>query len=100
MDGLAFLIVVAVCGIAVWSAVRGAEKCRAYLDEWAAANGYELVRATRRWATLSFFWRSKAQRVYEIEVRDAQGRQRAGKAKVGGYFLGSMTNRVDVRWSD
>jgi hypothetical protein len=75
----------------------GDARCRRYLQAWAAENGYVLDRITRRWLTLRFFLRSREQRVYEIEGHDANGNAFVADAKVGGYFLGSLSDRVEVR---
>ncbi|HEX8911507.1 MAG TPA: hypothetical protein VF796_04035 [Humisphaera sp.] len=70
------------------------------LDRWAAANGYTLLSAEHRWlAQGPFWWRtSKNQSVYRISVRDAAGEVRTGWARCGGWFLGMMSDQVDVEW--
>ncbi|HEV2891100.1 MAG TPA: hypothetical protein VGX28_12065 [Frankiaceae bacterium] len=80
---------------------HGDRVSREHLEAWAAQEGYTLLDVRRRYATFRFFFRSKAQRVYELTaVHDATHAHRSGAAKVGGYFLGAMTPDVDVEWDD
>jgi hypothetical protein len=72
--------------------------CRRRMATWAVENGYELVSAKRSWLSFRFLRRSGEQRVYEIVLRDAEGREQVAWARVGGYFLGELSNEIDVRW--
>ncbi len=92
---VAFFFVVALAVVAFQG--YGDKRCRSYLQAWAAEHGYVVDRITRRWLTVRFFFRSKEQRVYEIEGRDAYGNPFVADALVGGYFLGSLSDRVEVR---
>lgn len=85
-------------GLGIAGAYYGDRRSRQHLEDWAAQNGYVLLSATRRWFTFRFFVRSRDQRVYEIVLRDEAGGEHVAWAKVGGYFFGSWSNAVDVRW--
>lgn len=90
--GLAGLIALRI----LW-AVRAESRCRRRLSSWAAREGYDLVRAERRWVMLAWFLPSLRQ-VYDVEVWDAEGTRRTGEALVGGYGYGTWPDRVRVRW--
>jgi hypothetical protein len=92
------LLIPLVVGLALAGAYYGDRKCRQHLESWATENGYVLLSATRSWFSFRFFFRSDDQRVYEILLRDAAGGERVAWARVGGYFLGSWSDQVDVRW--
>jgi hypothetical protein len=76
---------------------RGDRRCRAQLRARVAANGDELLYLARRWFP-PWVWSRGMQRVYAIEVRDPEGRERTGLARVGGLVKGSFAERVEVRW--
>jgi len=73
-------------------------RSRFLLRQWAKANGFELVKMSIPWTTIGPFLASKRQEVYQIRVRDRQGRERSGWAKCGGYFLGFIVDKVEVEW--
>lgn len=74
---------------------------KAMLDRWVAAQGMSLVRSE---LCLLFkgpysFWRSsESQPVFQITVRTADGAEKSGYARCGGWFLGTWTEEVDVTW--
>jgi hypothetical protein len=92
------LFVLLVIAVSVGGAYLADRLCRRHLETWAVENGYELVSATRSWLSFRFLWRSRDQRVYEIVLRDAEGREQVAWARVGGWFVGSWSDQVDVRW--
>ena len=75
-------------------------KAYTMLDDWARASGYRLVSAERKtFFRGSFFFRtSKSQLVYRITVEGPDGTQYTGYARVGGWFMGLLSDQVDVRW--
>ncbi len=77
-------------------------RSRSLLEQWAAANGYRIISAQyRNLVRGPFFWTtSKGQTVYRVTVEDADGRQRDGWVRCGGWFLGLLSDRVQVRWDD
>jgi hypothetical protein len=82
----------------VWGSSRGGSM----LDRWASANGFQILSMESCWFFRGpFFWTStRGQRIYRVTVRDGEGRTRSGYVRFGGYWLGLMSDRVDVRWDD
>ena len=70
------------------------------LHQWAANNGYHIVRQDYRiFAKGPFFWTStKGQTVYYVVVEDAAGARRSGWVRCGGWWLGLLSDHVEVRW--
>jgi hypothetical protein len=68
------------------------------LRGWADENGYAILYQEREALWASPFLPSGGQVVYRIVVEDRQGRRRRGWALCGGYFLGTLSRRVAVRW--
>ena len=89
------LIVVAVLATS-WRGSRG----RDLLAGWAAREGYELESADYCWFWHGpFWWRSgKGQVVYRVVVRDREGVVRRGYVRLGGMFLGLLSDEVAVIW--
>lgn len=74
-------------------------RSRFLLKQWARAHGYELVKMSINWSKFGpFLFASQRQEVYQIKVRDRRGRERRGWAKCGGYWLGFLANKVEVKW--
>lgn len=75
---------------------------KAILDEWAASQGFEVVHSERRWLFLGpFSWFTpENQAVYHVTVRDANGIERSGFLRCGGFFLGLFSKKAEVRWDD
>jgi hypothetical protein len=98
--GIFLFVVIAAIAIA-FSFMRFA-KANSVLEEWARENGYSLISAERKslFRGPFFFTSSKSQLVYYISVEDAAGNRRSGYARVGGYMVGLLSDRVDVRWDD
>ena len=93
------IIVVVVLGIAgiAWHFSRS----RSLLEQWAAENGYQILHSEyRNLVKGPFFWSSKGQTVYYVKVRDNQGNVRTGWLRCGGWWLGLMSDRTEVRWED
>ena len=68
------------------------------LDKWATANGFTLVKMNMNWSGFGpFLFTSQHQEVYRIKVRDHRGREHSGWAKCGGYWLGFLVDKVEVR---
>jgi hypothetical protein len=72
------------------------------LERYLRERGYRLISKQYRWLVRGpFWWRtSKGQSVYRFSAEDADAVRREGWARVGGYWFGLLSDRVDVRWDD
>jgi len=79
-----------------WGGVRGAS----LLDGWARSQGLEILSQEECWFFKGpFFWTSsKGQKIYRVTVRDGEGTTRSGYVRCGGYWMGMLSDNVDVRW--
>ncbi len=70
------------------------------LRQWAANNGYHIVRQDyRHFFKGPFFWTStNGQAVYYVVVEDPAGTMRSGWVRCGGWWLGLLSDHVEVRW--
>lgn len=70
------------------------------LEQWADENGYEILHSEyRHFFRGPFFWTSsKGQTVYYVSVRVNSGELRSGWVRCGGWFLGLLSNKAEVRW--
>jgi len=93
-----FLVIPAAVVVSVLSSTRADANCRRHLEAWAAREGYVLERVVRQWMSLAFLFRGKTQRVYSVRAVGPDGLRRTGVARVGGYFTGSWSDEVAVRW--
>jgi hypothetical protein len=98
-NGFLIVIVVAV-GIAafMWHLSRS----RSLLEKWAAENGYKILHTEyRNLFRGPFFWTSsKGQTVYYVKIRDREGNVRTGWVRCGGWWLGLLSDKTEVRWED
>jgi hypothetical protein len=101
-DGLwvIFIIVALAAGLGMW--IWGKARGASMLQTWAAANGFRLLESEERGLLKGpFFWTaSKNQKVYRVTVEYPDGALRRGWVRCGGWFLGLMSDQVDVRWDD
>lgn len=72
------------------------------LEGWAAANGYQLLSRENCWFFKGpYFWSAtRGQQVFRFTARDSAGLVRGGYAKCGGYWLGTLSDQIDVTWDD
>lgn len=77
-------------------------RSKSLLEQWAAQIGYRLIRQEyRNLFKGPFFWTStKGQTVYYVTVEDAAGNRRSGWVRCGGWWLGLLSDHVDVHWDD
>lgn len=77
-------------------------RSRSLLEQWAHENGFRIVSSEHRNLVRGpFFWTtSKGQTVYRVTVEDATGRQRSGWVRCGGWAMGLLSDKVQVRWDD
>lgn len=89
-----------VLSIVVW--MRGEQRSIEHIHGWAERHGYEVAGIRRRWLWAGRFWwrKSDAQRVYDVVFVDGNGRHRSAQVRVGGWFLGSLSDEVRVEWID
>jgi hypothetical protein len=93
---LAVVVAIALC--IAWTVGRSRE----ILDSWAAANGYTILGAERRYLRRGpFFLRSgEGHEVFHVALRDPGGRTRRGFVRVGGWWTGLLSDKVVVEWDD
>lgn len=74
-------------------------KADTILKRWALASGVELLSAQKCYLrTGPFHFSSRGQFVFRIVVREEQGTQREGWARVGGWLAGVLTDKTEVIW--
>ena len=73
---------------------------RAILNDWARQNGIEILSAEfRLFRRGPLFWTtSKGQTVYYVTARMSDGSTRRGWVRVGSFWLGLFSDKVDARW--
>lgn len=99
-SGWIILIVPVIAVLAVMNAFRRFGRAEKMLHSWAARNRYRIISAERRWLRRgAFFWfTSDNQLVYRITVVDEHGQTQSGYARVGGWFLGLLSDNIEVSW--
>lgn len=100
-EELAPLLIVA--GVALFFALAmwwHLGRSRALLRRWASRHGIRLLVWEYRWFSRGpFAWTtSNGQAVYRITAEFPDGDMKRGWARVGGWLLGLLSDRVDVRW--
>jgi hypothetical protein len=72
------------------------------LQRWAEQHDYRIIHKEYRYLFRGpYFWTtSKGQVVYRITIEDPEGTVASGWARCGGWFLGLLSDRVEVRWDD
>jgi hypothetical protein len=95
--GIAAIAILVILSI-VWHFSRS----RSLLEQWSAENGFRIVESSYRNVVRGpFFWTTgKGQTVYRVTVEDMSGQRRSGWVRCGGWFLGLLSDRVQVRWDD
>lgn len=102
LDGLAVAagVLLGIGGIALlsWSW----DKSERMLREWAATNGYRVVDFERRWLRQGpfFVFSSKNQTVFYVTLADRESHVRHAYVRCGGWFLGMLSDQVNVEWVD
>ena len=92
------LVIFAVIFALVWHF----ERSGSLLYEWAAQNGYHIIRQEYRYFRKGpFFWTStEGQTVYYVIVEDSAGNKRRGWVRCGSWWFGLLSDKVEVRWDD
>ena len=101
-DAGSILLVVAFAAFAIFMIAWHFSRSRSLLEHWADENGYRIVESSyRNFVRGPFFWTtSKGQTVYRVTIEDRGGRVRSGWVRCGGWWLGLLSDRVQVRWDD
>ena len=71
------------------------------IRQWMDHRGYRLTRCRLCFITIgpfSYFGTSGKQSVFKIEAVGSDGNRRTGYTRAGGFFLGLLQNRVQVKW--
>ncbi len=72
---------------------------RSMLDRWAESKGLTLTFVEACWLFKGpFFFATRGQAVFRITARDKDGLLKSGYACCGGYWVGTLSDQVDVRW--
>ena len=100
--GVLLLVPLAAVMVLLVAHSRALSMGQSMLDHWTQQNGLQVRSRERCWFFKgSFFWNSSdGQRVYRVVVQDRDGRIRSGYVRCGGFWLGLLSDRVDVRWDD
>lgn len=101
-DFLPLLGVVPFLAIVVLGVAWHFGRSSSLLEGWARKNGYRIIdKEYRTFFRGPFFWTTgKDQTVYHVTVEDQHGRRRSGFVRCGGWFLGLLSDNVEVRWDD
>jgi hypothetical protein len=78
------------------------QRASGMLREWARERGYELLsyQYCGFWRGPFWFWTSKGQMVYYIQVRQPDGSVRGGYVRLGNWFVGMLADEVEVAWDE
>ena len=87
--------------VVILSAMGSGSRAALMLDVWASENGYEILsRENRQLFRGPYFFATRGQEVYRIVARGRDGIERSGYARCGGFWLGTWSRHVDVRWDE
>ena len=69
------------------------------LDRWAEAQGLHLESAKSCWFFKGpYFFSTRGQDVFRITAIDKDGNSKTGYARCGGFWFGTLSEQVEVRW--
>ncbi len=83
------------------NSILGRKSVAAYqpmVQRWAIANDFSLLGYERRILSPWMMSRSPMQLIFYVKLRGPDGRIRRAWLLCGGWFLGTWTDRVVVRW--
>jgi hypothetical protein len=100
MEG--FFVIIAFAILAILAMVWHSGRSSSLLNQWAAQNGYRVIsQEYRTFFKGPFFWTStKGQTIYYVVIEDSGGNRRGGWVRCGGWWLGLLSDNVEVRWDD
>jgi hypothetical protein len=96
------LLILAVIALGVGSIVWHFSRSEALLQRWAERNDFRLLKQEYCWFFKGpFFWTSsRGQTLYYVTIVDDAGHRRHAWVRCGGWFLGLLSDHVDVSWDD
>lgn len=96
------IIGIAVTALTVASIAWHFSRSQAMLEQWAATNGFEILHSEYRHVFRGpFVWTtSKYQAVYYVRLRDRHGAERTAWVRIGGWILGLLSRKTEVRWQE
>jgi hypothetical protein len=99
-DTLGLLAVIGIGAVVLMLAFWQYGRARTLLQEWMREHGYTILEAERRDLRRGpFFWTTaRGQIVYHVVVRDHSGNGRSAWVRCGGWWLGMLSDRVEVVW--
>ena len=72
------------------------------IDKWATKEGLEILSSEYRWLKRGpyFINSSNQQRIFYVTVRDKAGNIKKCWVKVGGFFFGLLSDKIDISWEN
>ncbi len=100
MEGFSVIILIVAIPLSIALLVWHYRRANILLEGWAARNDYHIIHKEYRWIRRGpFFWvTGRGQVVFRIEVADREGLRQSAFVRVGGLFLGMLSNNVEVSW--
>ena len=70
------------------------------IEKWAKKEGLEILSSEYRWVKRGpyFISSSNLQRIYYLTVKDKSDNTRTCWVKVGGFFLGLLSDTIHISW--
>lgn len=91
--GFAILGLIVLLGVFLYFHIT---RSRKLVNQWADEHGYELLVAQHSWFLRGpYFWSSRGQVIYRVQVRDELGHVRDGWVRCGSWFAGVMSDKVE-----
>lgn len=100
MDSNAFIILPLILLLVIASFAWHYGRSNSLLERWAEENSFTILNSEYRYFFRGpYFWTTtKGQTVYYVTVLDKSGHTRSGWVRCGGWWLGLMSDHVEVRW--
>jgi hypothetical protein len=91
------LLIFAAIFLGVWFSTRRSAEI---IDQWAKDNSFTILTKERRLlAQGPFFFRAnRSQTVYYVTLRDHSGQTRSAYLRCGSWYLGLLSNTINVKW--
>ena len=97
---LPFLAILLILVFIVYSTWWRFHRANQMIQDWAARNRFLLLQKRLQIFRYGpFWWRTgKHQLVYHVTIRDCDENIRRAWLRCGGFFLGMMSDHIDVEW--